>query len=100
MTGPGAVLLVTAIGFAASLTGRLFVGAFGADLFRRQAAEKVWGFIVSELNRALREAGYPVEPGPASHEARRQWLRELDRALGTDPFEAVLREGLTPWHDR
>jgi len=55
-----------------------------ADLFRRQAAERIWGFVVSELNRALRSAGYPVEPGPASHEARRKWLRELDRALGTD----------------
>lgn len=55
-----------------------------ADLFRRQASEKIWGFIVSELNHTLRTAGYPVEPGPASHEARRKWLRELDRALGTD----------------
>jgi hypothetical protein len=54
-----------------------------ADLFRRQAAEKIWGFIVSELNRTLRGAGYPVEPGPGSHEARRKWLKELDRALGT-----------------
>jgi hypothetical protein len=35
MTGPGAVLLVAAIGAAALLAGRLFLGAFGADLFRR-----------------------------------------------------------------
>lgn len=61
-----------------------------ADLYRRQAAEKIWGFVVSEVNRRLREAGYPVESGPASHEARRKWLRELDRVLGTD---------LVPRHD-
>ena len=35
MTGLGALLLVAAIGLVALLTGRLFVGAFGADLFRR-----------------------------------------------------------------
>ena len=54
-----------------------------ADLMRRQAAEKTWGFVVSEVNRILRSMGYDVEPGPRSHEARKKWLRELDRVLGT-----------------
>lgn len=49
---------------------------------RRQAAEKTWGYVVTEVNRILRSMGYDVEPGPRSHEARRKWLRELDRALG------------------
>lgn len=55
-----------------------------ADLMRRQAAEKTWGFVATEVNRILRSVGYDVEPGPRSHEARKKWLRELDRALGTN----------------
>lgn len=55
-----------------------------ADLVRRQAAEKLWGYVATELNRLFREAGFPVEPGPGAHEHRRQWLRELDRSLGRD----------------
>ena len=55
-----------------------------ADLMRRQAAEKTWGFVVTEVNRILRSMGYDVEPGPRSHEARKKWLRELDLALGTN----------------
>lgn len=53
-----------------------------SDLARRQAAEKIWGYVASELNRALRANGFPVEAGPEAHEVRKKWLRELDRALG------------------
>ena len=35
MSGPGALLLVTTIGFATVLVGRLFTGAIGGTLFRR-----------------------------------------------------------------
>jgi hypothetical protein len=57
-----------------------------ADLMRRQAAEKTWGFVATEVNRLLRSLGYDVEVGPRSHEARKKWLHELDRALGTNLF--------------
>ena len=53
-----------------------------SDLARRQAAEKIWGYVASELNRELRAAGLQVEPGSGGHDDRRRWLRELDRALG------------------
>ena len=53
-----------------------------SDLARRQAAEKIWGYVASELNRTLRATGFPVEVGPEAHEMRKKWLRELDRALG------------------
>ena len=35
MSGPGALLLVTAIGVVTLLVGRLFTGALGGALFRR-----------------------------------------------------------------
>jgi len=53
-----------------------------SDLARRQAAEKIWGYVASELNGALRMNGFPVEAGSEAHEVRKKWLRELDRALG------------------
>lgn len=66
MTGTGALLLVAAIGFCSLLAGRLFVGAFGAELFRRldaagAAASLAAGTaVLTLLSVSLSGIGFPT----------------------------------------
>ena len=55
-----------------------------SQLAIRQAAEKVWGYIASELNQRLRAHGLRVEEGGEASKDRRMWLTNLDGKLGKD----------------
>lgn len=55
-----------------------------ADLLRRQAAEKIWGFVASELSQQLRAHGFAVDAGVEAHRDRRKWLHVLGERLGSD----------------
>lgn len=70
MTGAGTALLLAAIALAALLSGRLFIGAFGGELYRRldpaggAAALATGTAVLTLLSVALSGVGFPTRDLP------------------------------------